>query len=149
MNALIVILAILLILWLGRRVLFRFIVRRIAAHPALVQSMSEYQRKRSAEEAAVEEAPWIGRTGLDEATERELPRYLRREFGEFLEDGGLKAADLKYLGLFKGPDGAAHFWQIPSRGGETAYAYVDVDGNGSALCLGWGDKGPANLSQVR
>src|SRR3989344_1064334 len=33
-----------------------------------------------------EEAEWIGKTGLSEELERELPRYLRREFGQSLFD---------------------------------------------------------------
>ena len=36
------------------------------------------------EYATLETADWFGTTGLDEETERELSRYLRREFGERL-----------------------------------------------------------------
>ena len=38
------------------------------------------------EEAIREEAPWFGKTGLAEEQERELPRYLRREFGQLLSN---------------------------------------------------------------
>ncbi|HEY5995097.1 MAG TPA: hypothetical protein VIU46_10925, partial [Gallionellaceae bacterium] len=48
--------------------------------------------KRSEGEKVREVADWFGTTGLDEETERELPRYLRREFGESLfDEGALKA----------------------------------------------------------
>lgn len=44
------------------------------------------------EDAVVEQAPWMGRTGLPEDLERELPRYVRREFGESVfDDESLRA----------------------------------------------------------
>lgn len=109
----------------------------------LAPAMSNYTRRRDAEEHAIEVADWIGRTGLDEGTERELPRYLRREFGEFLDDPeGLKANDLSYLGILTDARGRAHFWRIPSRRGEVSFAYVDISDEGDALSLGWGDRSP-------
>ena len=59
------------------------------------------------EDTTVEAADWIGKTWLDEDTERELPRYLRRELGESLADpDGLKANDLQYLGVQRDARGA-------------------------------------------
>lgn len=99
---------------------------------------------RQAERSVAEEAGWIGQTGLDEATERELPRYLRRELGEFLDDpGGLRAADLHYVGVFTDARGTAHFWQMPERGGEHSHAYVEIDAGGHPIGLGWGDWTPS------
>lgn len=95
---------------------------------------------RQAERAVLEEADWMGRTGLPEDIERELPRYLRRELGEFLDQpGGLRAADLRYVGIASDSRGTAHFWQMPERGGEKPYAYVEIDAEGNAKGLGWGD----------
>jgi hypothetical protein len=104
----------------------------------------QYVQRRAAEEQTLEVAKWIGQTGLDEETERELPRYLRREFGEFLDDpDGLKADDLVYLGVQHDQDGTAHFWRIPSRSQtEPCFAYVGIDTDGNAICLGWGDRTP-------
>jgi hypothetical protein len=93
-----------------------------------------YVQRRSAEENTIELADWFGRTGLDDATERELPRYLRREFGEFLDDPkGLKANDLQYLGVLSDERGRAHFWRIPSRrsGATPSHAYIDIDERGT------------------
>jgi hypothetical protein len=104
---------------------------------------SDYAQRREAEARTIEVADWMGRTGLDEATERELPRYLRREFGEFLGDPkGLKANDLQYLGVHADANGRAHFWRIPTRGGEASFAYIDIDDQGRAQSLGWGGRSP-------
>ncbi|MCC6929480.1 MAG: hypothetical protein IT359_10865 [Gemmatimonadaceae bacterium] len=110
----------------------------------------QYLSRRQLEEATVEEASWFGRTGLDEATERELPRYLRREFGEFLDDpDGLKADDLQYLGVLTNDRGAAHFWKVPSKGQREPYfAYVEIDREGNATSLGWGDRTPSPRSDA-
>jgi hypothetical protein len=92
-----------------------------------------------------ESADWFGKTGLDEGTERELPRYLRREFGEAPdEEGSLRASDLHYLGVHRDAErGPAHFWRVArSQGGEPWYAYVEVDQQGGATSLGWGDREP-------
>lgn len=103
-------------------------------------------RRRAAEEATKEQAEWFGRTGLAEGDERELPRYLRREFGEFLDEpGGLKAADLQYLGVHAHEGARAHYWRIPSRGGgEPCFATVEIDEMGHARCFSWGDRGRDN-----
>ncbi|HOY70491.1 MAG TPA: hypothetical protein PL131_07260 [Methylotenera sp.] len=96
------------------------------------------------EYATTETADWFGKTGLDEETERELPRYLRREFGETLfEQGALQANDLIYLGAFDEPIGVAHYWRITSKHNEDEpyYAHVIVEANGET-CTGWGDRKP-------
>lgn len=62
------------------------------------RSIGKWERLSQEEDKALEVAQWFGTTGLPEDLERELPRYLRREFGEGLfEENGLKADDLKYL----------------------------------------------------
>lgn len=95
-----------------------------------------------ADEAVQEEASWFGSTGLDEETERELPRYLRREFGERLSDeGALKADDLDYLGAFDEDGLRVHYWLVPSRSDERHFAYVEVTPDGET-CTGWGDRAP-------
>jgi hypothetical protein len=111
---------------------------------AFASQLDSVMQRRSVEEATLESADWIGRTGLDEATERELPRYLRREFGEFIDEpDALRASDLQYLGVFADDRGAAHFWQVPSKAAQEAYfAYVEVDAKGRPTLLGWGDRAP-------
>lgn len=88
-----------------------------------------------------EEADWIGQTGLDEATERELAHYLRREFGERLsrDPDALKANDLRYLGQFAEAEGAVHYWQVPTSDNEPCYAYVIEGEQGH---MGWGGRVP-------
>jgi hypothetical protein len=121
-------------------VLFKPLLRWVARRSP---TMTNYTRRREVEEVTIEVADWMGQTGLDEGTERELPRYLRREFGEFLDDpAGLKANDLHYLGIHGDAHGRAHFWRVPSRGGEPSFAYVDISDHGEALSLGWGDRSP-------
>lgn len=118
--------------------LLKFLIR-IAFHVAVARSPQT--KKRALEHEVPEEADWFGTTGLDEATEREVPRYLRRELGEYLDDpGGLKAADLTYLGVLTDERGSAHFWAMPARHGEQSFAYVDLDPAGGAASLGWGDR---------
>lgn len=110
-------------------------------------ALDDYARRRAVEDAALESASWFGRTGLPEADERELPRYLRREFGELLDvPGALQAADLVYLGRFADGAGSVHFWRIPRRDGETDYyAYIEVAADGETACFGWGDRSPEPL----
>ena len=93
------------------------------------------------EEQVVEMAPWFGKTGLSDTTERELPRYLRREYGQSLFDAGsLKAADLRYLGRFPDGTGAIYFWRMGD-GSKAPFAYITVSASGDEV-LGWGNKRP-------
>ena len=111
------------------------------------EASAEVDRRWEADRNLVEEAPWIGMTGLSEEDERELPRYLRREFGEVGAEDGLRAADLIYLGVQTDSEGRAHFWRIPKREGEDAYAYayIDINAEGYAQCYGWGGREPPSL----
>lgn len=94
------------------------------------------------EEEVIEVAPWFGKTGLTTEIERELPRYLRREFGQSIFDtDSLKASELEYVGAFLEDVMTVHYWHI-SHGKGNSYAYVIVDVNGDSL--GWGDKKPAS-----
>ena len=89
----------------------------------------------------IEEASWFGETGLDEETERELPHYLRRAYGESVfDEDSLKADDLEYLGIFDTEEGAVRFWKIPTSDGRAVYAYAVPYEN--TFCLGFGDKTP-------
>ena len=98
------------------------------------------------EDATTEDAHWIGTTGLDEDTERELPRYLRREFGESLFDkGSLKAADLRYVGVFAEDGQQVHYWHVPYKGNDQMFAYVEVAPTGDT-CIGWGNREPPAFS---
>lgn len=105
---------------------------------------ARYAQRRAAEAATREEAPWFGKTGLADDEERELPHYLRREFGEFMDDEtGLKARDLDYLGVQTDSVGPAHFWRIQraSADGPT-FAYIDIDSAGRLVSYGWGNRTP-------
>ena len=99
---------------------------------------TDVRRRWEADSKLVEEAPWFGQTGLGDSVERELPRYLRREFGEVgAEDG------LSYLGVQTDEQGATHVWAIPSKTGSACtHAYIEVHATG-ALCFGWGEREPA------
>jgi hypothetical protein len=102
------------------------------------------QRKKlmDREETTIENAEWFGTTGLDEDTERELPRYLRREFGESLfDDGSLKAADLRYVGVFTEDGQQVHYWHVRYKGDDQIFAYVEVAPTGDT-CTGWGNREP-------
>ena len=127
--------------------LIAFLLLKFCLHYWLVRALpkSDYVRRRDAEEATMEAADWIGITGLDEATERELPRYLRRELHEFLDDpDGLKAAQLTYLGVLRDDRGLAHFWKLPERkefSGPT-FAYIERNTDGS-WAMGWGTRRPS------
>ena len=111
---------------------------------AYAEASAKVGRRWEADRYLVEIAPWFGRTGLSDEDERELPRYLRREFGEVGAEDGMKAADLRYLGVQTDDRGPAHFWAIPKKDGEEdyAYAYIDIDDDGHPLCYGWGDREP-------
>lgn len=114
--------------------------------PALLQS-PEYQKavaERRAlmeqEASYLEDAPWFGRTGLGDALERELPRYLRREFGESVfEEGALKASELDYLGVYHDGGLLVHFWRVPSSV-ESTFATVTVGPEG--VVTSWGSDAP-------
>lgn len=105
----------------------------------------EISRLMEMEDSIREEADWFGKTGLDEETERELPRYLRLEFGEFLSDeDSLKASDLVYLGHFNLAEAdyrneetcfyedeeiaSVYIWEIEDTK-EYGYVYVYRDGD--------------------
>ena len=107
---------------------------RSAVNERMVEMNKEY--------ATVETADWFGKTGLNDETERELPRYLRREFGESLfKEGALKANDLIYLGVFQEPEGAIHYWRITGKNSESEpyFAYVEDFPDGA---MGWGNRKP-------
>jgi hypothetical protein len=115
--------------------------REVLNDPEYQKQMAHLHASHLAEETVMEQAPWIGTTGLDETTERELPKYLRREFGELLlDEGSLKAADLTYIGSFPEAHGSTHFWGIPSSESEL-YAYVEDNADGPGL-MGWGNRAP-------
>jgi hypothetical protein len=105
--------------------------------------MAEEEARLLKEYEVIETASWIGNTGLDEETERELAHFIRREFGESIYDeGSLKASDLEYLGIFDMEEGPTHFWKIPSNNKELfAYVAPFEDDN---YCLGFGDRRPPN-----
>jgi hypothetical protein len=98
----------------------------------------DYIEMREREAAVLEEADWIGRTGLPEEVERAFPQYLRIEFGEFLIDDGLRAADLEYMGRYSESDGIYHFWIVPSSDGNELYGYVRE----RDFLMDWGGRKP-------
>ena len=131
----------LLVLYAARRILVRFAMKAMQRHPEYKARMDLLERSYQAEETVVEEAEWFGSTGLSEETERELPKYMRREAGELLlDEGSLKASDLTYIGAFEEPDATVHYWSVPSSDGEPSYAYVEV--RGGQTCTGWGGREP-------
>ncbi len=61
-----------------------------------------FERNDIAEKYIIEKADWFGTTGLCDAEERNIVKYMRYEYGDLLiDEDGLKAYDLKYLGSFK------------------------------------------------
>ena len=132
---------VLLVLYAARRVIFRGLFGAMKRHPAVKARMERLAQSYAQEESVVEEAEWFGKTGLSDEDERELPKYLRREFGELLiDEGSLKARDLTYRGSFDERDARVHYWSIPTSDGEPAYAYIEV--SVSAICMGWGNREP-------
>jgi len=116
-------------------------VLKMMQDPEFVARKREFIEAREHEAAVIEIADWFGQTGLPEEIERQLPNYIRLEFGESLfDDDGLKAADLEYLGRFNQPDGSYHYWLLPSSDEETWYAYVRA----SDFLMGWGDRRPSD-----
>ncbi len=105
---------------------------------SLVAAKRAVKRRFALEYGTIEDADWFGKTGLTNEEERELPRYLRREFGESLEDeGALRAHDMTYLGVEPVNDEFGtvrrHLWRIPTSDGQALYAEILVDKNGQ-LC---------------
>lgn len=101
------------------------------------------QQEIYAEEAAeFETAPWMGSTGLPQADERQLARYLRIELGEpYYSEGSLRAEDLRYVGSFKEDGWRVHYWEIPARFPKPTYAYIERSHSGETW-TGWGDREP-------
>lgn len=70
-------------------------MRALLESPEYKKAVAERMALMEREEAFLEDAPWFGRTGLGDEVERELPRYLRREFGESVfDEDALKASEL-------------------------------------------------------
>lgn len=98
--------------------------------------LSDWRVTGLVDDKITEQADWIGRTGLGEEIERELPRYLRQEFGKSMQDDdALTAADLTYLGAFAVSEvdlqeefseytTLVHCWIIP--GDSELYAYAEL-----------------------
>jgi hypothetical protein len=94
------------------------------------------------EELIREEAPWLGKTGLPDDDERELPRYLRREFGQLLsQPGALRAQNLQYLGVFTQGIETVHYWRINYGSPEPKFAYVVIAPKDRQV-MGWGNRTP-------
>ncbi|RFP10612.1 MULTISPECIES: hypothetical protein [unclassified Duganella] len=94
------------------------------------------------DEAVIENAPWFGKTGLSEEDERELPRYVRREFGRLLsEPGAIKASDLEYIGQFIEGGDVVHYWRIPNGSEAASFAYI-VASPPEHQVVGWGNRRP-------
>jgi len=122
--------------------------RRLGARPphgnTLILNVRERQAGMDREYQVIEAAPWFGATGLADEAERELPRYLRREFGESVfESGSIKAADLRYLGVFIEGARQVHYWRIrtAAESDAPAYAYIEIGTDGRQK-LGWGERRP-------
>ena len=95
------------------------------ASPEVRAQAAARHESHATESGEVESAEWIGKTGLDESAERELPRYLRMQFGEpWYVVGSLRAADLAYIGSFEEEDMRVHYWRLPPRGSAPQYAYI-------------------------
>jgi len=133
---------ILLAIFFGLFVALRLLLHFVRKSPQFRAEMERHQASREAEESITEAADWFGSTGLSDEVERELPKYLRREFGErVLEPGSLKAADLIYIGRFEEQDFPVHYWKIPSSDGKDSFAYVEEWADGQC-CTGWGNRQP-------
>lgn len=141
MTYLAAIVLVLLGLYFAGRLLVRRTLGAIEETPEYKARMDLVDQSYLAEESVMEEADWFGTTGLSDDDERELPKYLRREFGELLiEEGSLKASDLKYIGAFEEPDGTFHYWTVPTSDGVPTYAYIELAQ--SEICTGWGNREP-------
>lgn len=121
---------------------YRIAKRHVEADPEYQAQIKKLEESYKLEETLIEEAEWIGTTGLAEDVERELPKYLRRELGELvLDDDSLKARDLRYIGSFQEDGLEVHYWNVPYRDEKDVYAYVEVS-EGQETCTGWGDRKP-------
>lgn len=115
-------------------------MRAFLESPEYKKAVAERMASMEREEAFVEEASWFGTTGLEDELERELPRYLRREFGESVFDGdALKASQLSYLGSFRSGEELVHYWRIPSSR-EPTFATITLSPQGAVTS--WGTEAP-------
>ncbi len=124
----------------------------LAKHMQTPEFRREYRTKQEqlqAEALVREEAPWLGQTGLTDEQERSMPRYVRMELGQSLQDANaVKAQDLQYIGSFPEPDGTVYYWRIPDKAqahGDThsgpAYAYIRK-GTDGIFYTDWGNRTP-------
>jgi hypothetical protein len=110
--------------------------------PAFKKGVQDRVEAMKKEETAREECSWFGKTGLSEEDERQLPRYLRREFGMSLSSPeALKAQDLEYLGMFIQGVETVHYWRINHGSSTPKFAYV-VSAPDDRQVMGWGDRAP-------
>ncbi|MEJ5028503.1 hypothetical protein [Comamonas sp. MYb69] len=124
----------------------------LAAHMQTPEFRREYRTKQEQlqTEAEVQEsAPWLGSTGLSDAQERSVPRYVRMELGQSLASADpVRAEDLQYVGQFAELDGIVYYWRIPDKAhahGDThagpAYVYIRKDAAG-VFYTDWGNRTP-------
>ena len=125
---------------------------QLAAHMKTPEFRREYRTKQEQlqNEAQLQEsASWLGHTGLSDAQERALPRYVRMELGQSLQDtNAVQAQDLEYRGKYPEPDGTVYYWRIPDKAnahGDThagpAYAYSRKSPDG-VFYTDWGTRTP-------
>jgi|GEM_PF-5595772 len=96
--------------------------------------MNRFDESQDVEDIAVEQATWIGTTGLSEETERKLPRVLRKALGELLiDDDSLKANELTYMGAFDEAGKSVHYWRLPIRYGKSLFATVSLRRTGEPI----------------
>ncbi len=125
---------------------------QLAAHMNTPEFRREYRTKQEQlqnETKVQESAPWLGSTGLTDEQERAVPRYVRMELGQSLQDANaVKAQDLQYTGHFTESDGTVYYWRIPDKAnahGDThagpAYVYIRKDAAG-VFYTDWGNRTP-------
>lgn len=113
--------------------------------PTYQQQVKNKQDLMQKEEQVVEQADWFGKTGLPDAVERELSRYLRRELGQSIfEKGSLRADNLQYVGVYPEGLNSIRFWRIVDGAKEPRFAYISVSTSGQTS-LGWGGKQPPGM----
>lgn len=95
---------------------------------------------RKVEESNPEIAKWMGKTGLPTDIETELPRYIRRELGEwYMDEESTKASDMIYLGkalrsnLTVNKSEYYHVWQLEKEDKTFAYVEETYDENGEKI----------------